>query len=46
MDSLKWIEKYSIDLNLLYQSEATRKNYKSQILSFLNKFGNEIELNK
>lgn len=43
MDSLKWIEKYSIDLNLLYQSEATRKNYKSQIWTFLNHFKNEVE---
>lgn len=43
MDSLKWIQKYSIDLQLLYQSEATRKNYKSQIWSFLNHFKNESE---
>lgn len=43
MNSRKWIEKYSIDIQLLYQSEATRKNYKSQIWSFLNHFKNEPE---
>jgi len=43
MDTRKWIEKYSIDIQLLYQSAATQKNYKSQIWCFLNHFKNEIE---
>lgn len=43
MDTRKWIEKYSIDIQLQYQSEATKKNYKSQIWTFLNHFKNEIE---
>jgi len=43
MEILKWSNKYSIDIQLLYQSEATRKNYKSQVWSFLNHFKNEKE---
>lgn len=43
MDTRKWMEKYSTDIQLLYQSEATRKNYKSQIWTFLNHFKNEVE---
>ena len=43
MDILKWQNKYSIDIQLVYNSEATRKNYKSQIWSFLNHFKNELE---
>lgn len=43
MDIRKWYNKYSIDIQLIYNSEATRKNYKSQIWRFLNYFKNEIE---
>jgi len=43
MEIRKWSEKYSIDIQLLYQSEATRKNYKSQIWCFLNHFKDEVE---
>jgi len=43
MDIRKWHDKYSIDIQLVYNSEATRKNYKSQVLSFLNHFKNEVE---
>lgn len=43
MDIRKWYDKYSIDIRLLYNSDATQKNYKSQVLSFLNYFKNEIE---
>lgn len=43
MDILKWHSKYSTDIRLVYNSEATKNNYKSQVLSFLNYFKNEIE---
>jgi integrase/recombinase XerD len=43
MDIRKWHDKYSIDIQLLYNSEATQKNYKSQIWVFLNHFKNEVE---
>lgn len=43
MDIRKWQDKYSIDIELLYNSAATRSNYKSQVYSFLNCFKNEIE---
>ena len=43
MDIRKWYNKYSIDIQLVYNSEATKNNYKSQVLSFLNYFKNEIE---
>ena len=41
MDIRKWYNKYSIDIQLVYNSEATKNNYKSQVLSFLNYFKNE-----
>jgi integrase/recombinase XerD len=43
MDIRKWSDKYSIDIELLYNSEATRKNYKSQVYSFLVYFKDEVE---
>lgn len=43
MDILKWQNKYSIDIQLVYNSEATKKNYKSQVWNFLNHFKNESE---
>ena len=43
MDIRKWHDRYSIDIQLVYNSEATKSNYKSQVLSFLNHFKNEIE---
>lgn len=43
MDIRKWIEKYSIDCRLKYNSEATQENYISQIRSFLFHFKNEVE---
>lgn len=35
MDSGKWSERYSVDCDLKYQSEATRDNYKSCVTQFL-----------
>ena len=43
MDIRKWHDKYSIDVELKYNSNATRENYKSQVLCFLNKFKDEVE---
>jgi site-specific recombinase XerD len=43
MDIRKWHNKYSIDVQLVYNSGATLKNYKSQVLSFLNHFKDEVE---
>lgn len=43
MDIRKWYDKYSIDIQLVYNSEATQKNYKSQVWCFLNHFKNEVE---
>jgi integrase/recombinase XerD len=43
MDFRKWYDKYSIDVELLYNSEATRKNYKSQVYGFLIFFKDEVE---
>lgn len=43
MDILNWHQKFSIDLQLIYNSEATRKNYASQIWCFLNYFKGEKE---
>lgn len=43
MDIRKWHNKYSIDIQLVYNSDATKANYKSQVLSFLNYFKNEVE---
>lgn len=39
----KHYEDYSRDVQLVYNSQATRNNYKSQVLSFLNYFKNEVE---
>lgn len=36
-------EKYSRDIELVYDSKATKDNYKSQVLSFLKYFANELE---
>lgn len=43
MDIRKWSEKFSRDIALVYHSEATKKNYSSQVSSFLKYFENEIE---
>lgn len=43
MDIRKWHDKYSIDIRLVYNSEATRENYKSQVRCFLEYFKNEVE---
>lgn len=43
MDTRKWHDKYSIDIRLVYNSEATRENYKSQVRCFLEYFKNEVE---
>ena len=43
MDIKKWYDKYSIDIQLVYDSDATKSNYKSQVLCFLNHFKNEID---
>lgn len=43
MDNRKWYDKYSIDIQLVYESEATRKNYKSQIWRYLEYFKDEVE---
>lgn len=43
MDCRKWIERYSIDCNLKYSSEQTRKNYKSCVSQFLHNFHNYRE---
>jgi len=38
MDCRKWIERYSIDCRLKYNSPATQKNYISQVTAFLFRF--------
>lgn len=38
MDCRKWIDKYSIDCRLKYNSKNTQDNYISQVLSFLTYF--------
>lgn len=38
MDSGKWVDRYSVDCDLKYQSESTRKNYKSCVKKFLYDF--------
>lgn len=38
MDCRKWIDRYSTDCNLKYNSVATRGNYKSCVTQFLYKF--------
>jgi len=43
MNINKWLDKYSIDIRLIYNSENTRKNYESQVACFLSHFKNEIE---
>ena len=43
MDIRKWKDKYSIDVELLYNSKDTRENYKSQVYGFLVYFKNEFE---
>lgn len=43
MDIRKWYDKYSIDIQLVYESEATRKNYKSQVWCYLEYFKDEVE---
>ena len=43
MDIRKWSEKYSRDIELVYNSKSTKDNYKSQTTSFLNFFKNEVE---
>jgi integrase/recombinase XerD len=43
MDIRKWHYKYSIDIQLVYNSEATRENYKSQVSCFLEHFKDEAE---
>lgn len=43
MDIRKWYEKYSIDIRLVYNSDATQKNYKSQVWGFLQHFKDEVE---
>lgn len=43
MNIRKYYDDYSRDIQLVYNSEATRKNYKSQIWVFLNQFKDEVE---
>ena len=43
MDCRKWSDKYSTDCDLKYNSPKTRKNYKSQVNSFLYRFVNYRE---
>lgn len=43
MDIRKWYEKYSIDIRLVYNSQSTIDNYKSQVWVFLNRFKDEVE---
>jgi site-specific recombinase XerD len=43
MNIRKWIDDYSRDIELVYNSVATRDNYKSQVWCFLNHFKDEIE---
>lgn len=43
MNIRKYIDDYSRDIQLVYNSEATINNYKSQVWCFLNHFENEIE---
>lgn len=43
MDIRKWVDKYSTDCRLKYNSMATQNNYISQVKSFLCKFKDEIE---
>lgn len=43
MDIRKWLDKYSIDCRLKYNSLETQKNYISQVNSFLFHFKDEVE---
>jgi len=43
MQNRKWLDKYSRDIQLVYNSENTRKNYISQVSSFLDYFKSQIE---
>lgn len=43
MNIRKHYEDYSRDIQLVYNSQATIKNYKSQVLCFLNYFKDEVE---
>jgi len=43
MQIRNYIEKYSRDIELVYNSKATKDNYKSQVLGFLNYFKDEVE---
>lgn len=43
MDFRKWLDKYSRDIELIYNSKSTQSNYISQVSCFLNYFKNEIE---
>jgi integrase/recombinase XerD len=39
----KWLDKYSKDISLVYNSKNTIKNYESQISCFLNHFKEEVD---
>lgn len=43
MQIRKYIDNYSRDIELVYNSKATKDNYKSQVLGFLNHFKDEVE---
>jgi integrase/recombinase XerD len=43
MDIRKWVNRYSTDCKLKYNSESTQKNYISQVTSFLHNFINQVE---
>ena len=43
MDIRKWTNRYSIDCDIKYQSEATRSSYKHCVGKFLEHFKNEVE---
>ena len=43
MENRKWSERYSRDIQIVYNSNATKNNYISQVNCFLNHFKNEIE---
>jgi integrase/recombinase XerD len=43
MNIRKYLEQYSRDIQLVYNSEATKNNYISQVNCFLNYFKNEVE---
>ncbi len=43
MNIRKYLDEYSRDIQLVYNSEATKENYISQVKSFLNYFIDEVE---